>query len=110
MSSLHAQYILEREGKHTFEDERGFATYVFLPKVVYVEDVFVLKEFRATGVASYYVDEISKIAKANGYSEIITTVSPKANGATTSMKAILSYGFELDSSDSHAIYFKKTLV
>ena len=44
--SLHAKYIYEREGKYCEESEIGFATYSFGDDYVYIEDLYVLPEYR----------------------------------------------------------------
>lgn len=108
--SLYAEYISEREGKHIVEDEFGFATYSFVEHLnaVYIEEVFVLPQFRQTGIGASYVSRISELAKSSNYENVITSVSPKAKGATTSLKAILGVGFQLDSMDANLIYFKKS--
>lgn len=111
MRSLYAQYLNEREGKQIVEDERGFAVYSFLPELnsVYIEDIFVLPEFRNQNIASEYADNIAAEAKSKGFLTLIGTVRPSANGATTSLKVLLAYGFEVSSSEHDAIYFRKTL-
>jgi GNAT superfamily N-acetyltransferase len=110
MKSSFAMYIEEREGKFIVEDERGFATYQFLKDCIYVEDVYVRPEYRMVGVASTYVEAIEVIARERGLKRIITTVSPRAKNCTNSLKAVLAYGFILESSDSDAIYFSKETV
>ncbi|MEZ0208561.1 MAG: GNAT family N-acetyltransferase [Candidatus Paceibacterota bacterium] len=111
MPSLYARYILEREGKSIIEDERGFATYSFLPdlRAVYIEDIFVDKAFRNQNVASEYADQIATEAKSKNYKQLIGSVDPRAIGATSSLKVLLAYGFQLDSVAENLIYFKKQI-
>jgi predicted GNAT family acetyltransferase len=107
--SNYALYIQERENKSIVEDERGFATYFYLEDAVYIEDIFVKREFRKQGVASEYADKIAEEARSKNFFKMLGTVSPKANGSTNSLKALLAYGFKLDSSDNNVIYLTKDL-
>lgn len=107
--SLYASYLKEREGKEIIESEIGFATYYFLDDGCYIQDIFVLKDYRKIGEASRLAEEIEKIAKSKGYKKLYGTVCPLANGSTESIKALLAYGFKLNSSVSNLIAFVKDL-
>lgn len=109
--SLWAEYIKERLNKDMLETAGGFATYYFVPDkmAVYIEDVFVKKEQRQSGVASWLVNEISLIAKKNGMNKIYVTVMPSSNGSTTCIQAIIAYGFKLSGSVNDAILFVKEI-
>ena len=95
MPSLYAQYILEREGKHILETERGFATYSILGAEVYVQDIYIKPEHRKSGEAAAMTDCIAIIAKEKGCKVMTGTVCPSTNGSTDSLKALLAYGFRL---------------
>lgn len=108
MSSNYAKYIEEREGKYIYEDERGFATYVFNDGgECYIMDIFVQKEYRKDGIATFYGKEIEKIAKEKDCRYLVGSVSPTANGSTESMKFMIAYGFELDSCINNLIFLRK---
>ena len=111
MSSLWGLYIKERLNKEMLETAGGFATYYFVPDkmAVYVEDVFVKKEMRQTGIASYLVNEISLIAKKNGMNKVFVTVQPSSNGSTACIQAIIAYGFKLSYSTNDAILFVREI-
>lgn len=104
-----AAYILERENKFIIEDERGFMTYLFLPEYCYIEDVYVRPEFRKTGVASRWADRVAAEARERGYTKLLGTVSPKANGSTESALTLIAYGFRLHDSDEKQFYFIKQI-
>ena len=94
MESNYALYIKEREGKSIVEDECGFATYYYPEdNIVYVEDVFVKKEYRRTGKALEYFDKITKEARDKGCEFCITSIDPKAKGALASLKWTLKNGY-----------------
>lgn len=107
--SLYGRYISEREGREILEDERGFATYTFTKDGIYIQEIYVLPEFRQEGVASQYADVIAGIAKANGLSKLFGSVCPSAKGSTASMKVLLAYGFEIESAAINMIYLVKNI-
>lgn len=108
-SSLYAEYIKERENKHIVENERGFATYVFIDKGVYIQDIYVRSDFRHSGEAAALADQIANIAKEKGYNKMYGSVVPTANNSTSSLKVLLAYGFQLDSSTNNIVYLVKEI-
>lgn len=108
-SSLYAQYIEEREGRHILETDQAFATYQFFNDECYVSDIFVVKEARRSRIAWDLLDQIVVIAKANNCRYLTGTVSPSANGSEASLKAHIAYGFKLHSASSNVILFKKEI-
>lgn len=110
MNSLYGQYIKERADKEIIEDERGFATYLFMDDGCYIEDIFVRKEYRSKGIAKEMLDKISIIAKEKGCKKIIGTVVPSYKSSTYSLQAAFSYGFKLDSSRQNLIVYVKELI
>jgi len=109
MDSNYALYIREREGKDIYEDEYGFATYVFLPEHCYIEDIFVREQYRTRGHASRYADAIAAIAVERGYKKLLGSVCPSAKGSDTSLKVLMAYGFKLASSEKNIIYLEKEI-
>lgn len=109
MQSLYAKYVKERANKECLETEQGFAIYVVWEDGVYIEDIYVLPEFRKSGVASALADEIVLKAKELKKKRIYGSVCPQANGATDSLKILLAYGFKLLSSSPDLIMFIKEI-
>lgn len=108
MSSLFSRYIQEREGKNIIEKEHGFLTYFFVSDTVcYVEDIFVVKEQRRSGLATELGKELEAIAKEAGIKKILGSVDLKAKTKTESMKFLLDYGFELKDNTGSLIYLIK---
>lgn len=107
--SLYSEYIKEREGKSILETKTGFAVYVIEGDECYIEEIFVIKEFRKSSVAREMADEISEIAKGRGCKFLTGTVDPNANASTDSLKILLAYGFELHSIKGPLIVFTKKL-
>ena len=107
--SLYADYIKEREGKNIIENNYGFATYFIKDKECFLVDVYVIKESRKHGICQRFVKELTEIAQDAGCDILTTTVCPKAKNSTISLKVTLGCGFELDSSVSNLILFKKEI-
>lgn len=108
--SLYSLYIQEREkDKHIMETSQGFATYMFTEKGVYIEDIFVLKEYRETGVAAHLADMICDLAKEKGHKAAFGSVVPSANNSTVSLEVLLAYGFKLDSCSNNFILMRKDI-
>jgi ribosomal protein S18 acetylase RimI-like enzyme len=105
--SLWADYLEERLGRTTLEFEHGLIMYSFTDTHCYIIDIYVKPEHRQKYYASAMADHVSKIAKDAGYTKLLGTVQPTANGSTNSMKALFGYGFKLLSCDSQAIYLEK---
>lgn len=115
--SLFAEYILEREGKHTIENEKGFATYAFVGDSngdgigrCYIESIYVKPEFRQSDVAKQLADEIVKHACQVGCKILLGSVSPAAKNSTDSLRVLLAYGFKLDSAEKNFILFAKDIL
>lgn len=111
--SLYADYVVEREGRSVLERDDGFVVYGYLQwgstKAVYIKEIFVKKGAREKGVAAEMADVIADQARLRDTWVMIGSVDPLAAGATTSMRVLLAYGFEVDSMDAQLIYFKKNL-
>jgi hypothetical protein len=110
--SLFGQYIREREGKLIVESEVGFATYMFWPdqKACYIEDIFVLPEFRRSHQASLFADQIAIEAKNAGMQWLVGSVKATLPSSTASVKVLLGYGMQVDSAENGVIWFKKEIV
>lgn len=110
--SLYGDYIKERLNRYIIENEHGFATYVFCGEdqnECYIIDIYVDPAHRNTKLASKFADEITAIAKSEGCKILSGSVDPTANGATNSLKVLLSYGFEVVAIGNGLIWFKKEI-
>lgn len=105
--SLQALYAKEREGMETIEEDHGFITYKALPEEYRIFDIYVLPEHRKSGLASRMADQVVSLAKQNGCKIITGSVDTRANGATSSVKVLLAYGFKVLRTEGTMIYFLK---
>lgn len=107
--SLLADYFKEKGLKEIIEDENGFATYMFLPEGVYIEDIYVRPEARKSGHASKYADQIAEIARAKGFSKMFGSVVPSSNGSADSFRVLLAYGFQPNKCTNNLVIFVKDI-
>lgn len=103
------KYILEREGKSILENEHGFFTYKIHNEECYIEDIFIKKESRRTGIATEMANLLAEMAIENGCKYLTGTCVPSTNGATESMKAMFSYGFKIHACINDKIILIKEL-
>lgn len=109
MASLFAKYKKEREGTIVIETSKGFVTALELENHFYIEDIYILPEFRRAKEATKLTDRMVEKAKKLGYKKLLGSVDIKANNCTESLKAVLSYGFKLYSIDGNTIYFEREI-
>lgn len=108
--SLYGDYIREQTFGDIVETDIGFATYVFLDeKTCYIKDIYVKPEFRMAHEASDISAIIEDLARAQGCTRLLGSVSPSTKNSTRSLKVLLAYGFQLLSSSNDIIYFQKDL-
>lgn len=106
--SIYADYLKELIGDEAIESDIGFATYRFTDeKTIYIVDIYVRPDFRKSGEASKFADQVVEIGKKKGCTKVIGTVVPSRKGSTDSMKALLGYGFKLESSGNDFIILGK---
>ena len=108
--SLYSEYIAERTDKHVYETDKGFIVYSLTEDALYIEDVFVAKDFRRQKICFEFGDYAAGIARFKGKSKLLGSVVPNSKGSTESMQMLLAYGFKLDSSINNFILLKKELV
>ncbi len=111
MTSMYAQYLRERTDDHILETEHGFVTFRFIEetKAVYIIDIFVVPEKRESKVGAALADTVIAQAKERGCVEALGTVVPSAKGSTTSLRVLLGYGMQLQSSSNNLIVFRKDI-
>jgi L-amino acid N-acyltransferase YncA len=107
--SLFKDYNSELLNKNIVETEIGFATYSEVDGGLWIENIYVAKDFRKSGEASRMADEIAEIAKKKGFKKLFGSVTPTANASTASLKVLLAYGFKLNSSTNNFIWLEKEI-
>ena len=108
--SLYADYLKEREGRETVEEQDGFATYCYpSAQVCYLVDIYVAPAARRQGLASKLADRVCEIAKAKGATALLGSVQPDLPSAAESMKALLGYGMRPTHIAGNLVYFVKEI-
>ncbi len=111
MSSLYSKYIKEREDKRIVELAHGFATYKFFDNgECYLQDIYVLPDFRQTGLAKEMADEVVRRAKEHSCHTLIGSVCIDDVHATRNMQVFLTYGMKLHKIIGTLVFLKKDLV
>lgn len=109
MESLFGKYIKERNNKEIVENEKGFMTYYFIGDACYIEDVYVLPEYRRTKQCVEFGEQVEKIAKEKGCTKMYGSVVPSAPYSTINLMGLLNFGWRLDSSTNNFILVTKDL-
>lgn len=109
MSSLYAQYVLEREGLETLENEKGFLTYKIENGYLFISDIFVIESARKENIASKMADEIVEKAIKLGANAMYSHVDTNAKNWRESVKFIEKYGCKPVKIENNLVYFKKEI-
>lgn len=103
---LFAEYVLEREGGILLKHTHGFAIYKdYSPQLGYLQDVYVVPDFRQTGIGQELLQQAIDIAKKSNKIALLTSTDTAANGATESAIAILKSGFKILKLDNTVIWY-----
>ena len=115
---MFAEYFSEREDKqtvfHAIDGQPvGFATYKWVEPDgepgCYIVDIYVKRPFREINVASRMADEIASLAREKNCKWLWGSVDSRANGADTSKKVLVSYGFDYSHDEGDLSFFRKHL-
>lgn len=109
MSSLYAQYVLEREGLETLENEKGFLTYKIENDYLFISDIFVTESARKENIATKMADEIVEKAVKLGIKYMYSHVDTRAKNWKESVKFIKKYGCIPIKLENTLIYFQKEI-
>lgn len=108
--SLYSEYLAERTGDHILELEHGYAVYRFIDKhQVYIVDIYVRPHSRKSGLAALMADSIVEEARAKGCTELLGTVCPSANNASTSIDVLRAYNMTVSRLGDNLIVFRKDI-
>jgi GNAT superfamily N-acetyltransferase len=105
--SKYADYIKERDGLETYENEYGFMTYSFLPDVgaVYLAEIYVVPEKRNTAAAFRLFQRLCNIAKADGYFKVLGSVDETTVNYEYSEKLMKKLGWAFYKKVGHVTYY-----
>jgi GNAT superfamily N-acetyltransferase len=103
------EYFKEKKSLECFKNEYGFILYRIVERDLYIRDFYILPEHRRKGIAFAMTDKLVFAAKSLGCNRIVADVEPEDSNSTESLKFILAYGFELNSSDENEILLTKEI-
>ena len=111
---MYFDYLREREPDLLFlRKEGGFAVYKYVifrnTQAVYIQDIYVEKSQRHTGLASELSEEIQEMAKNGGVDWLLGTVCPSAKDSHISLKVLIAHGMTLYNSTEDLIWFYKEI-
>lgn len=108
--SLYRSYIEEKTNKSIIETEHGFITYGFPdPKTCYIQDLYIVPDYRKSHAATVLADQVIVIAKEKGCTRLLGSVIPSTKNSTDSIRVLLAYGMDLDSSSNDFILFSRSI-
>ncbi len=108
--SHYADYKKEFEGYETIEDDNGFINYLINGDICYIQEVYVVPDKRKLGIMTEYAVQVENIAKEKGCKKLLGSVVPGQRDATYRMKAVMSFGFKLQSSQNNFIWLEKEIL
>lgn len=97
--------MLERESAFVLDVEGGFCIYKLLENSLYLQDIFVVKELRKTGLTRKMFNQIKEAAIVNAKPEIIGSVVVGSPGAEHSVAIMLAEGFKMAAVENNVIWF-----
>ena len=101
--------MLERSNNKVYEIPEGFIVYSIDGDRAFIHEIYVDSDFRLKGFGRLMADMVTGIAQESNCKWLYGSVWPQAKQATESMKAIIAYGFKLDSSSENCILFRKEI-
>lgn len=108
--SLYKNYIEEKSDKLILETDKGFIVYQYPdPTTVYIEDIYILPEFRKEYIGTAMANQIVQEAKQKGCTKLIGSVIPTTKDCTSSLAAFLAYGMKLDSCTNNFILLSRSI-
>ncbi len=107
--AMYAAYLKERENRDVLETPWGFAIVAEHTDCLYLQDIYVLPEFRKQGKGREMLAIVEDAARALGYKKVLGSCTPPAAGSDASLRAIMACGFRLLSCDKDIIYLVKEL-
>ena len=107
--SLYSDYIKEREGYNTIEDDTFFVTFKKLDDALYVRDIYITPEYRSKGKSVEIGKLTESIAKEMNCKALLGSVDKGTIGWERNIDIMLKFGYTQISEDKDFIQFQKEL-
>lgn len=107
----YALYIKERENAELYDCQEGFFTYKVTDNIFFIDNLFVLPEYRLKGIGRKLSDKMDELAKEHKCPLLMCTVSMDAEQPFDSAKFIKKMGYKYETFDDkkNLMYFKKVI-
>jgi len=106
---MYAKYLQERENVHLLEYAHGFSIYKILPDCIYLQDIYVLPEFRKCGHGVTMMDDVTTIGREMGKTKLLGSVVPSTKFGPQMLQIMLQLGFKLHSAENDIVYLIKDI-
>lgn len=106
---MYASYLEELGAKHLVRNDKGFAVYSFINGNCYIEEIYILPEYRGKQEFNALADKVIEIAKQKECKKILGSVIPSIDNSTRNVSIMLAYGFKISSATNNFIAFEKDL-
>ena len=103
---MYAKYVKEREGLEEIKTDRGFIHFKIKNGIGWINDIYILPEFRKDGHATFLANQVFELCKERGVKEVGCQSDERANGHDLSKTAIENFGFELYHKSGDLNYYK----
>lgn len=107
---MYSEYLKELGAKFLFKNDKGFVIYSFTEDNLYVEEIYILPEYRGKKEFSKIADSIIAIAKQKECKKLLGSVVPSINNSSRNVSIMLAYGFKIISASNNFIVFEKEVL
>lgn len=102
------EYMRERFGYLTIENDVGFVCYTIRPPFVALEEIYINREHRRLGKGTEFLVELSQIGKAHNCTHIWAQVFAHDKNAPSTLMASFRSGFEMaEAKDGRIVLIKE---
>lgn len=107
---LFKSYLEEKmPNRRVIFNEHGFIIYNLVKTECYIEELYVVPEFRQQKIATKLADEVAAIAKEAGCYYLSAQVPVENLDSAQSLRVQLAYGFKLHSANDNVIILTKEI-
>jgi hypothetical protein len=107
--SLYAEYIKEREGYLTIEEETFFVTFKKIEDALYVRDIYIVPEHRSKKMSVEIGKLTETIAKQMECKALLGSVDKGTYNWERNKEIMIKFGYNQVSEDGDYIQFQKEL-
>ena len=95
--SSYGDYMSEVYGKNIVENEYSLVIWTVKDDIFYLEDIYIKPKFRDQGYGKALMKEIIDIAKNNGCTKLLGSITMLCRYKDENMAKFLKYGFRIHS-------------